>query len=75
MEKLLDHGRLNQEEATEMMITYLGVDSTDVVNEVDGTISAHARLKFFEKVYKDRLHMVVHVEGDYMRVGYIDSVH
>lgn len=53
--KLLDHRRLNRDEANKMMVTYLGVDPNDAQNEVADTRGVHSRIKFLEHLYKDHL--------------------
>lgn len=41
--KLLDHEKLDREEANEMLVTYFGADPTKATNEVADTIGLHAR--------------------------------
>ena len=41
--KLLDHGKINIDDALEMMVYYLGVDTDDVMKELESTIGCHAR--------------------------------
>lgn len=54
------------DEAIEMMITYLGVDPSDVQKKVVDIICVHARFKFLGDLYKDYLCMVVDVNNDDM---------
>lgn len=68
--KLLDHIRICRKEASEMLVTYLGVGPTDVAGEVADTICAHVRFKFLEELYKDHLQMVVDVGNEDMHVEY-----
>lgn len=49
--KLLDHGRISKDEILEMMVDYLGVDTTDAMAEMDRTRGAHARFEFLKRVY------------------------
>lgn len=53
--KVLDHERINKDEAIEMMVDYLRVYPTDGMAEMDITRWDHARFKFLKKVYANEL--------------------
>lgn len=45
------------------MVTYLGVDQTDTLKELEETIGAHARFVFLEKLDTHRLDAAVDANG------------
>lgn len=65
-QKLLDHKRLDREEASEMLVTYLGADPTKAENEVADTKCAHSRFKLLEGIYIGHPQMVVDADIDDM---------
>ena len=52
---LLSHGSISQDEAVEMMETYLGFDLGDALIEVEKTKGAHCRFSYLERIFKERL--------------------
>lgn len=68
--KLMKHKWISREEASEMLVTYLGANPTEAANEVVDAKYAHDRFKILEELYKDHLLMVVDVDSDDMHVEY-----
>jgi len=52
---LLSHGSISRDEAVELMETYLGSSTSDVVKEVEKTKGAHCRISYLERIFKERL--------------------
>lgn len=48
--KLLNHWRINKDEALELMVDYLGVYPETVLREFEKVRGAHARFEFLKKV-------------------------
>lgn len=65
----LDHGKINIDDALEMMVDYLGVDLEDAMKEFEATGGAHARFRFSEKVYTDELVRENRDAGDHEKVA------
>ncbi|XP_050878283.1 protein MAINTENANCE OF MERISTEMS-like [Lathyrus oleraceus] len=67
--KLLDHERISKDEALELMVDYVGVDTEVVMSEMERTKGAHARFEFLKKVYTYELLRAQHARGDNEQVG------
>lgn len=73
--KLLYHKRTDREEASEKRVTYFGDDLSDAENEVADIRGAHARYKFYEKLYKDHVLWLWMSTGMICRLSTTDNVH
>lgn len=56
--KLLDHDRISEDKALELMVDYLGVDLEAFMREFEKTIGIYSRFEFLKKVYTDDLFIV-----------------
>jgi len=62
---LLSHGSISRDEAVELMETYLGSSTSDVVKEVEKTKDAHCRFSYLERIFKKRLKEQRDLETEY----------
>lgn len=49
--KILDHGKINKDDALELMVDYLGVDSEVDMKEFEATRGVCFRFRFLENAY------------------------
>lgn len=61
--KLLDYSIITRLDALDMIVTYLGANTSDVQKEMDDTIGCHARFVFLEELYINHLVAPVEVDG------------
>ncbi|XP_058746128.1 protein MAIN-LIKE 1-like [Vicia villosa] len=61
---LFHHGRMTKAEAQEMLITELGADTDDALEEVEWTRGAHVLFSFLQRQYDAELTAAHQAEGD-----------
>lgn len=61
---MLNHARINRDDAVNMMKTYLGVDSMDSIQKLEATRGCHARFRFRERFYAQQIHSDEQAAGD-----------
>ena len=49
--RLLNHNKINIDDALEMMLDYLGAEPGDAIKEVEAIRRAHVRFQFLERLY------------------------
>ena len=62
---LLSHESISQDEAVELMETYLGSSTSDALKEVEKTKGAHCRFSYLDRIFKERLKEQKNLETEY----------